>query len=375
MTFSVIRRLVLSALLGAAIATPALAYQAVPIGGSFTNPMDVRVAPGQADNLYVAEQPGKIFVLQSEARVTRPFLDIEDLVLFSGEQGLLSFAFAPDYETSRRFYVLYVNNNGSVEVDEFRRSGADPLHAAAGSRRKVLEVPHPGATNHNGGQLQFGADGYLYISIGDGGNTSTPGEPARQLTSMLGKILRINPVQAGRNAYQIPPTNPFVGLPGRDEIFAYGLRNPYRFALTNNLITIGDVGQDNWEEVDILKIADARGANFGWPEFEGDASYDPNLPGPGPVTFPIYTYSHGNGCAIVGGVLVADAQLPDILGNYIYGDFCSGEVRSFKPRVATQVAKDDAPLGLTINGLTSFGQGTGGQVYMTNAGSVFRLEP
>jgi glucose/arabinose dehydrogenase len=375
MTFSMIRRFVVSALLGAAIATPALAYQAVPIRGTFTNPIDVRVAPGQAGNLYVAEQPGKIFVLQGETRVTRPFLDIEDLTLFSGEQGLLSFAFAPDYETSRRLYVLYVNNNGNVQIDEFRRSGADPLHAAAGSRRMVLEVPHPDATNHNGGQLHFGADGYLYVSIGDGGNTSTPGDPARKLTSMLGKILRINPLQNGRKAYQIPPGNPFVGLPGRDEIFAYGLRNPYRFALTSNLITIGDVGESNWEEVDILKIADARGANFGWPEFEGDDSYDPDLAGPGPAVFPIHTYSHGSGCAIVGGVIVTDPQLPDLQGHYLYGDFCSGAVRSFKPAVATQVAKNDAWLNLTVSGLTSFGQGTGGQIYMTNGDTVFRLEP
>lgn len=375
MTFSTIRRLVVALLLGAAIATPALAYQAVPIGGTFTNPIDVRVAPGQAGNLYVAEQPGKIFVLQGETRVTRPFLDIEDLTLFSGEQGLLSFAFAPDYETSRRFYVFFVNNNGNVEIDEFRRSAVDPLHAAAGSRRIVLEVPHPNATNHNGGQLHFGADGYLYISIGDGGNTSTPGDPARKLTSLLGKILRINPLPTSRKAYQIPPTNPFADRAGRDEIFAYGLRNPYRFSLSGNLITIGDVGQENWEEVNIRTIAGARGANFGWPEFEGDSLHDADLPGPGPVTFPIHTYSHGSGCAIVGGVIVNDPQLPDLAGRYLYGDFCSGAVSSFKPRVAAQVAKNDAWLGLTVDGLTSFGQGTGGQIYMTNDTTLYRLEP
>ena len=196
MTLALFRRLLLSAGFSALFATTALAYEAVPIG-TFTQPIDMRVAPEQPRHLYVAEQPGKIFVLRNEVRVSRPFLDIEDLALFDGEQGLLSFAFAPDYETSRRFYVLYVNNAGNVQVDEFKRSGADRLHAAAGTRRKVIEIPHPDAGNHNGWPLHFGADGFLYIAIGDGGNTATPGEPARRLNSLLGKMLRINPLASG----------------------------------------------------------------------------------------------------------------------------------------------------------------------------------
>ena len=374
MTLAPLRRLLLSAVLTAAFTAPTLAYQAVPVG-SFTQPIDMRVAPGQRRNLYVAEQPGKIFVLRNEVRVERPFLDIADLAKFAGEQGLLSFAFAPDYAASRRFYVLYVNNSGNVEVDEFKRSGADRLHASAGSRRTVIEIAHPDAGNHNGGQLHFGAGGFLYISIGDGGNTAAPGEPARNLSSLLGKILRIDPLAAGNKAYRIPADNPFVGQAVRDEIYAYGLRNPYRFSLDRDLITIGDVGQQEEEEVDIMKLADARGVNFGWPEFEGRRSYDPDLPGPGPAVFPIHTYSHVNGCAIIGGLIVTDPQLPDLKNRYLYGDFCSGELSSFKPDVASQRARADRPLGLNIPGLTSFGRGSNGQVYITNETTLFRLEP
>ena len=374
MILTLFRRFVLSAAFATMLASQALAYQAVPVG-TFTNPIDMRVAPGQPRNLYVAEQPGKIIVLRNDVPVSRPFLDIAALALYADEQGLLSFAFAPDYETSRRFYVLYVNNAGNVEVDEFRRSGADPLHAAAGSRRMVIEVPHPDAGNHNGGQLHFGADGFLYIAIGDGGNTATPGEPARKLNSLLGKMLRIDPVASGENSYQIPADNPFVAQGGRDEIYSYDLRNPYRFSLDRGLMAIGDVGQSLHEEIDILKIADAKGVNFGWPEFEGDDSYDPDKPGPGPAVFPIHTYSHDHGCAVIGGLIVSDPQLPELKNRYLYGDFCSGKLRSFRPDVAAQQARGDAPLGLTISGLTSFGEGSGGQVYITNASTLFRLEP
>ena len=374
MILAALRRFLFPAALTAALTTQALAYQAVPIG-TFTQPIDMRVAPGQPRHLYVAEQPGKIFVLRNEVRFSRPFLDIEDLALFDGEQGLLSFAFAPDYETSRRFYVLYVNNAGNVQVDEFRRSSADPLQAALGSRRPVIEIEHPDAGNHNGGQVHFGSDGFLYIAIGDGGNTPTPGEPARRLNSLLGKMLRINPLASGNKAYRIPADNPFVGQAGRDEIYSYGLRNPYRFSLDRGLIAIGDVGQQEREEVNILKLAEAKGVNFGWPEFEGDLPYDADLPGPGPAEFPMHVYSHDNGCAIIGGLIVADPQLPDLKNRYLYGDFCSGEIRSFKPDVAAQEAKNDRPLGLTISGLTSFGQGSDGQVYITNGSTLFRLEP
>lgn len=351
------------------------AYRAVPIG-NFNNPIDVRVAPGQPNSLYVAEQPGKIFVMVNEVRRTRPFLNIEALVQFSGEQGLLSLAFAPDYATSRRFYVFYVNNSGNVEIDEFLRSPTAAYQAVAGSRRKVIEIPHPGASNHNGGQIYFGADGFLYASVGDGGAIADPGDPARRLDSLLGKILRIDPRSTATRGYRIPASNPFVGKAGRDEIYSYGLRNPFRFSLTNNLIAIGDVGQSAAEEVDLQTLANAKGANFGWPQYEGKRLYDDTKPGPTPPVFPIFTYPHTKGrCAIVGGHVVTDSGLPALQNRYLYGDYCGGGLRSFTPDVAGQNALNDTALGLTMPDLRSFGQGRGGQVYLMDSLKLYRLEP
>ena len=351
------------------------AFSLVPLG-TFSSPVDVRVAPSQPALLYVVEQPGRIVILRNEVRLARPFLDITGLVLYGGEQGLLSVAFPPDYATSRRFYVLFVNKAGNVEIDEFKRSAANRLVAVRSSRRIVLVIPHPDAGNHNGGQLHFRSDGLLFISIGDGGGTPTAGDPARRLNSLLGKILRINPLPGGGRAYQIPPTNPFVGVAGRDEIYAYGLRNPWRFSLAGNVMAIGDVGENEQEEVDILTVASVRGSNFGWPQYEGNLLHDASKPGQHPPKFPIFIYDHDSGgCAIIGGCIVKDVQLPTLNGRYMYGDLCTGDIRSFVPGVAAQTATDDASVGVTVPGLTTFGQGTGGQVYLAGGSSVYRLEP
>jgi glucose/arabinose dehydrogenase len=355
-------------------AGPAEALQAVPIG-TFNTPVDIQIAPGQGNVLYVVEEPGRIMVMRNEVPLPAPFLDIQNIVQFGGEEGLLSLAFAPDYATSGRFYVQFVNNNGDIEIDEFQRSATNPLRADRGSRRLVLIVSHPGASNHNGGQVRFGADGYLYISVGDGGNTATPGQPARDLRVLLGKILRINPLPGGGRRYQIPPDNPYVGKPGRDEIYAYGLRNPWRYSLTTTLMAIGDVGEDTQEEINILRIADAKGVNFGWPQWEGDFLYDNSSPGLDPPVFPMHTYSHSSGCSVIGGHIVTDTGLPTLRGRYIYGDLCSGDIRSFIPNVAAQTASDDKSTGVFLGGLVTFGRGFGGQVYMAAGGTVYRLEP
>jgi hypothetical protein len=368
--------LVLCALVGLALAASrAAAYTAVAIG-SFERPVDIRVAPGQPNFLFVVEQPGRIAILDRETRLPTPFLDIADLVLFGGEQGLLSLAFAPDYATSRRFYVMFVNRNGNVEIDEFLRSTNNPRRGLRTSRRRVLAIGHPDAGNHNGGQLQFGTDGLLYISVGDGGATATPGEPARRLSSLLGKVLRIDPRPAGAAAYRIPPGNPLVGIPGRDEIFAWGLRNPWRMTISGALLAIADVGRRDREEINLRTIDASRAANFGWPQYEGDILHDASRPGPGPARFPIHVYDHGLGrCVVIGGHIVRDPDLPSLAGRFLYGDFCTGETRSFLPDVAQQQAIGDAPLGVTVPGLTTFGKGFGGQVYMAGDGTIYRLEP
>jgi glucose/arabinose dehydrogenase len=364
---------------------PADALEAVSLG-AFVNPVHVAAAPGFPRLLFVVERPGRIRVLQDEQKLATAFLDIREIVLglpdenAGGEQGLLSIAFPPDYGASRRFYVFFTNRDGDLEIAEFRRTASDPTRASPATRRRLLLIPHREAKNHNGGQLQFGPDGLLYISTGDGGSIAPRGKYARSLNSLLGKILRIDPQPSESLPYTIPPDNPYVGRPGRNQIFAYGLRNPWRFTFDRTRLAIGDVGQALREEVNMLPLDDARGANFGWPQYEGDVFFDPDRPGPDAPTFPIFTYSHDEGgCAVIGGYFVRGPRLPELNGRYLYGDTCTGELRSFIPRVGTQEALDDRPTGVVLRGLTSFGRGVGGRIYVTQTsgagGALWRLDP
>jgi glucose/arabinose dehydrogenase len=368
--------------MGNAIASAAADDASAVLIGNFAGPTHVAVAPGQPRLLFVVERPGRIQVLRDEVQLPRPFLDIADLVLgqpdpgAGNEEGLLSVAFPPNYDSSGRFYVIFTNNDGNVELNEFMRSANNSARADRGSRRVVLVIPHPGATNHNGGQLQFGPDGRLYISVGDGGAGPPRGEPARDLNSLLGKILRIDPLPGPAGPYRIPRSNPFVGE-GRGEVFAYGLRNPWRFSFDGGRIAIGDVGQFRREEINFLRLRDARGVNFGWPQYEGNLVFDDTRPGPHPAKFPIRVYGHGgNRCAVVGGYVVRDPNLAALVGRYLYGDACTGVIRSFIPRVGVQQAADDRATGLMLPRISSFGQGFGGKLYTTQiTGEVFRLEP
>jgi glucose/arabinose dehydrogenase len=342
--------------------------------GSFDSPVYVDNAPGFKRLLFVVEQPGRIAVLRGSHRVGRDFLDIEKRVLFSGEQGLLSVAFPPDYRQSRRFYVYYTNEDGNNEVDEFKRLREHPTRASAHSRRRVLLIRHPGETNHNGGQLQFGPDGRLYIGTGDGGGGDDVHDNARHLDKLLGKLLRINPRKHGKRNHTVPASNPYVGKPGRDEIYSYGLRNPWRFSFDGKRLVVGDVGQGTEEEVDYETLAGARGANFGWPEYEGDSLHDPTRPGPDPPTDPIFTYpTHAGGtCAITGGYVVKSPGLSALEGRYVYGDFCAGYIHSLVP--ALDGASDDQDTGLDASQLSSFGEGRHGHIYVVSLdGPVYRL--
>ena len=209
-----------------------------------------------------------------------------------------------------------------MEVDEFKRSTSTPLLADASTRRPVIVITRQGSPYHAGGQLQFGPDDYLYLGTGDGG---TGGAPAPDLENLLGKIIRIDPHQSGANPYTIPSSNPYVGVAGRDEIYSYGTREPWRFSFDGSRLLVGDVGENSMEEVDFLPVARAAGANFGWPQYEGDLLHNSGLPGTDPVTFPVATYGHdGGACAIAGGYVVRDPELPSLIGRYLYGDFCTG---------------------------------------------------
>jgi glucose/arabinose dehydrogenase len=350
--------------------------------GEFQEPVYVAGAPGFPKLLFVVEQQGRVQVLRSGRKTRRPFLDITSLVGSGGERGLLSIAFPPDYANSRSFYAYYTDRAGNIRIDEFKRRSA--TRVVQGSRRPVIEIPHPVNANHNGGQLQFlGND--LYFGTGDGGSGGDPPNNAQNRDSLLGKLLRIDPRPSGGNPYSTPAGNPFVGRPGRDEIYSYGLRNPFRFSFdTVNAkqprIVIADVGQNRFEELDYTTVAGAAGANFGWDAFEGFAPYtDENsgTPDPGGTTKPIFAYSHGRGggsCAIIGGYVVGDRHLPSLYGRYVYTDLCDGQLHSLVPHLGR--ASDDRKIGIEVGSPTSFGEDDRHRVYVcSEEGPVYRLVP
>ena len=365
-------------------------FAAVPLAGSFDQPAYAENAKGFGDLLFVVERAGEIEVLVDEQKRPKPFLDIKDLVRFDPgtEEGLLSVAFPPDYKKSRRFYVFYVDNAGDVRVDEFKRKKGNELRASAGSRRKVLRVRHPGATNHNGGTIAFGIPGSqanahqrpkLYIGVGDGAN----GENASSLDNLLGKILRIEPFKR-RNpnapGYDIPRNNRLVGEPGRDEIYAYGLRNPFRFTVDIELRTlaIGDVGDSAQEEVNICPLASC-GPNFGWPAFEGTANHG-GTPGPDPAKAPMHIYPNppAGAAAVTGGIVIRDPDLPALDGTYVFADFYAGDLLTFVPDLAAnQPVAPPADSGVDVPSPAAFNAGAGGQIYVPSlfTGAVYKLEP
>jgi glucose/arabinose dehydrogenase len=258
-------------------------------------------------------------------------------------------------------------------VQEFRRSPDSPNRADKSSRRQllVMDDPYP---NHNGGLLLFGPDDLLYIGTGDGGSAGDPENRAQNLESPLGKILRIDPRRQGSSPYRSPDSNPFVGRGGRNEIYAYGLRNPWRFSFDRRTgdLFIGDVGQNSLEEIDYARRGGARGRNYGWSCFEGRRRFDGDRSCPG-ATPPILQYGRSGGeCSVTGGVVVRDPRLPALAGRYVYGDYCTGRIRSF--RVRSGRARGDRGHDLRVSELSSFGEDARGRVYATSlSGPVYRL--
>lgn len=349
--------------------------------GKFDQPVYVAGAPGFPKLLFVVEQEGEIVVLKGGKPLAKPFLDIRSLVGYNGaERGLLSVAFPPGYASSGRFYVYYVDKGGSIRIDELHR--ADPTIADPSSRRSVISIPHPNFDNHNGGQMQFlGND--LYFATGDGGSGGDPPNNAQNKNVLLGKLMRIDPLPSGGKPYSIPASNPFVGAPGRDEIYSYGLRNPFRFSFDevtapgHPRIAIGDVGQSLYEEVDYTTVPGARGANFGWDALEGFKPYEgenSGTPDPGGTTRPIFAYPHSRdgSCSIIGGYVVADHSLPSLYGRYVYADYCEGQLRALTPHL--NHATGDHKLGLAVESPTSFGEDDAHHLYIASQdGSVYRL--
>jgi len=341
--------------------------------GEFDQPLHVTQPPGD-EAIYVVEQCGRVVRAPTGSGEPATFLDLSGSVTCGGEQGLLSVAFAPGYERSGRLYVDYTAGDESTRVVELRRSDDDPTVADPDSARELLAIEQP-YPNHNGGLVLFGPDGNLYIGTGDGGSADDPLRAGQDLDTLLGKILRIDPRAGGGEPYRIPADNPFAdGTGGRPEILAYGLRNPWRFSFDRETdeLWIGDVGQNELEEVNGPIDDLGAGANFGWSAFEGTNRFNEDQRAPGAID-PALTYPTGSsGCSITGGHVVRDPRLESLYGRYLYGDFCSGELRSFIPG---QPGSDRA-LGPEVPSLSSFGEDARGRIYVTSLeGDVHRLAP
>jgi hypothetical protein len=360
------------AALALCLASPSwAAIQLTTVASGLSSPVFVTHAGDGSNRLFIVEQAGVIRVLHPGATTPAAFLDISAKVLAGGERGLLGLAFHPDYAANGRFFVYYTRaGDGALVIAEYRAS-ADP-DVANRAEAVLLTIAHPTYGNHNGGMLAFGPDRYLYIGVGDGGSGNDPPNNAQNRDVLLGKILRIDVDHADPAAgtsYASPPDNPFVNAPGRDEIFALGLRNPWRFSFDHvtGVQWVADVGQGMREEVDMPIV---RGGNYGWRVFEGFActGNDPALCDPSNYRFPIFDYAHGSGrCSITGGYVYRGGQRALPGGTYVYGDYCSGEIFAWDGTAQTVLL--DTPFNIA-----SFGEDEDGELHVVDLnGSISRV--
>ncbi len=344
------------------------------IASGLSAPVGITNAGDGSGRLFILEQAGVIRILQNDSLAPEPFLDIRDRVGSNGsERGLLGLAFHPQYSENGYFYINYTDLNGNTIIARFSVSADNPDKADPNSEKRLLAIQQP-YPNHNGGMVAFGPDGFLYLGLGDGGSAGDPQGNGQSLNTLLGKILRID--VDGGTPYAIPPDNPFVNEAGsKPEIWAYGLRNPWRFSfdhLTGDLY-IGDVGQNQWEEIDYLPAGSPGGTNFGWNYFEGLHPYGNQAPPAGLNTVqPVAEYSHDQGCSVTGGVVYRGKSLPEWQGVYLYGDYCSGNIWGLLHD------PEDSWLNTLLfentGRITSFGQDEQGEVYLVDhTGNIARL--
>ena len=360
---------------GAASVAPAEGAVRLQKIGSFDSPVYVTSPPADNSRLFVVEQGGTVRVVKGGKPLSTPFLDVSDKITTGSERGLLSIAFPADYASSGLFYIFYTDNDGDEAVVEYRRRSEDV--ADPGSARLLMKVADP-ETNHNGGLLLFGPDDHLYIGIGDGGGAGDQHGArgnAQSLGTLLGKILRIDPQASGSRPYTIPSDNPFVNRPGaKGEIYSYGLRNPWRFSFDRSTgdLTIGDVGQNEVEEIDFVRKGKGRGANFGWRPFEGNDRFAPGEPAPGAIK-PVITQQHSDGnCSITGGVVIRDPALKAWRGRYVFGDYCRGVIQTAV--LSSGRARSLTDRKLEVPQLSSFGEDARGRVYATSLdGPLYRF--
>lgn len=350
------------------------------VATGYSAPSDIASTgiPGD-DRLFIVEQgnAGIIRILHTDGtKETTPFLDLPNgTVLNGGERGLLGLAFHPNYASNRYFYISYTRSDNALVVARYTRDANNPDLADINSGQTIIVVPHPDEDNHNGGDLNFGPDGYLYIGTGDGGGGGNPSNSSQNLESLQGKLLRLDVDSA--SPYAIPEDNPFVGTEGEDEIWAYGLRNPWRFSFDRETgdLWIGDVGQGQREEINFLPSGTGAGTNFGWRCYEGTTTY--NTAGCGPIgnyTFPIGEYTHGGGrCSVTGGFVYRGNDYPAMKGHYFFGDYCSGELYTLTSD-GSGGWEQELQTDLNIN-MTTFGEDSSGELYVAQRtdGNIFRL--
>ena len=347
-----------------------LAYRSVVDGLPFV--LGVEAVPGD-ERLFVVAKDGRIFVILPDGTLGPPFLDLRDRVRNTGEQGLLGLAFHPEFASNGRFFVHYSDLAGDTRVVEYRVT-SDPNRADAATAREILFVRQP-ASNHNGGQLSFGPDGYLYLGLGDGGGADDRFGNGQRLDTLLGKILRLD--VDGEPPYEIPSDNPLAaGTAGR-EVWAYGLRNPWRFSFDDGSIYIADVGQRSYEEINVTPWGEG-GLNFGWPITEGLHCFRPSSEcDTTGLTLPVVEVSHSDSgsCSVTGGFVYRGSAIPELTGHYLYSDYCGGWLRSFRYVGGSVVDETDwtEQVG-PVPGVASFGRDEAGEVYLAlRSGQVLAL--
>jgi glucose/arabinose dehydrogenase len=353
---------------------PPRPFRLVQSASGFNMPTQITHAGDNSGRIFVVEQGGRVKIVKKSDSAGTPFLDIASRVSCCGERGLLGIAFPPGYASSHRFYVSYTDNSGDSVISMFQTT-ADPNVADPNSEVKLLTVEQPFA-NHNGGLIMFGPDGYLYVGLGDGGSAGDPFGNGQNLDTLLGKILRID-VESTPGAYQIPPTNPFVGVAGtRPEIWAFGLRNPWKFAFdrANGNLFIADVGQNTYEEVDFQPAGSGGGQNYGWNVMEGMHCYNASTCNMTGLTLPVTEYTHSSGCSITGGYVFRGPGGAALQGVYLYGDYCSGTIHGLSNNGS---GWQDSELLDTKYAISTFGEDEAGNVYLNdyNTGRIYKVTP
>jgi glucose/arabinose dehydrogenase len=352
----------------------ALTLSLAPFASNLASPTYLTAPPGDARQ-FIVERAGRILLMQNGALLAQPFLDLRQVTDVAGEAGLLSMAFDPGYASNGRFYVYRVDTNHDIVVERYTVS-SDANRADAASGITIIRIPHPTFTNHYGGLVAFGPDGYLYLGTGDGGSAGDPNGNAQNLGSLLGKLLRLDVSDASAtNPYQIPATNPYRSQAGaRPEIWAYGLRNPWRYTFDGDRLYIADVGQAQREEIDVEAAAQG-GLNYGWNRMEGSACYQSSTCDQAGLVLPVLDYTHastGNPCSITGGYVYRGAAIPELAGRYFYSDYCAGFLRSFL--LAGHTASEQRDWNIMKPGqVISFGRDGQGELYVLTANGIWKI--